>query len=59
MSSPGIIPPNIPPVGNDVSGSFVSGVKDTGYFIFNKKTLTAIVWIIVIAIILYLATSSF
>jgi hypothetical protein len=37
MSSPGIIPPNIPPVGNDVSGSFVSGVKDTGYFIFNKN----------------------
>jgi len=59
MSSPGIIPPNIPPVGNDVSGSFVSGVKDTGYFLFNKNTLTAIAWIVLIGIIVYLATSSF
>jgi hypothetical protein len=59
MSSPGKMPPNIPPVGNDVSGSFVSGVKQTGYFIFNKNTLTAITWIIVIGIIVYLATSSY
>lgn len=59
MSSPGKIPPNIPPVGNDVSGSFMSGAKDTGYLLFNKNTLTAIVWIIVIGIIVYLATSSF
>jgi hypothetical protein len=59
MSTPGKIPPNVPPVGNDVSGSFVSGAKDTGYLLFNKNTLTAIVWIIVIGIIVYLATSSF
>jgi len=59
MSSPGKIPPNLPPVGNDVSGSFVSGVKETSYFIFNKNTLTAIAWIILIGIIVYLATSSF
>jgi len=59
MPSPGIIPPNIPPVGNDVSGSFVTGVKQTGYFVFNKNTLTAIVWIIVIGLVVYLATSSF
>lgn len=59
MSSPGKIPPNIPPVGNDVSGSFISTAKDTGYLLFNKNTLTAIVWIIVIGIIVYLATSSF
>lgn len=59
MSSPGNIPPNIPPVGNDVSGSFVAGMKKTGSFLMNKDTLTAIVWIIVVGIIVYLATSSF
>jgi hypothetical protein len=37
----------------------MSGAKETSYFIFNKNTLTAIVWIIVIGIIVYLATSSF
>lgn len=50
---------NIPTVGNDVSGSFMSGLKQTGYFIFNKETLTAITWIIVIGTVVYLATGSF
>jgi cbb3-type cytochrome oxidase subunit 3 len=57
MSSPGSN--KIPPVGNDVSGSFVSGLKQTGYLVFNKETLTAITWIIVVGIIVYLATGSF
>lgn len=56
MSTP---PTNLPPVGNDVSGSLMSGVKQTGYFLFNKDTLTTISWIIIVGIVVYLATASF